>query len=234
MTQAIGPAELLWLWEQGAAQVPSVRSIGLLSSAGIEEPLDMTIGQRDQALLACHQRWFGGALEALVNCPECGETLDVSLTANDLRTTGVAPADSCRVDHDGFEIVVRVPLAGDLVPPPADASDLLARCLVSASHLGRAVSAAELPEPVVAAVDAALDEADPAADLVIALTCPGCSHSWPAVLEPVEFVWDEIDRSARRLCDDVHVLASAYGWTEDDILALSPRRRHLYLEAVLG
>jgi hypothetical protein len=29
---------------------------------------------------------------------------------------------------------------------------------------------------------------------------------------------------------EVHILASAYGWREDDILAMSPARRRIYLE----
>jgi hypothetical protein len=31
---------------------------------------------------------------------------------------------------------------------------------------------------------------------------------------------------------DVHELASAYGWRESEILALSPQRRQAYLELV--
>ncbi len=74
--------------------------------------------------------------------------------------------------------------------------------------------------------------ADPFAELLVTLTCPACSHEWSAVLDPVEFVWERLERWARHLGDDVHVLASAYGWSEADILALTPQRRRLYLEAV--
>jgi hypothetical protein len=35
---------------------------------------------------------------------------------------------------------------------------------------------------------------------------------------------------ARRLLYDVHALASAYGWSEDEVLAVSPARRRCYLE----
>jgi hypothetical protein len=31
---------------------------------------------------------------------------------------------------------------------------------------------------------------------------------------------------------EVHLLASAYGWRESDILAMTPWRRQLYLELV--
>ena len=32
----------------------------------------------------------------------------------------------------------------------------------------------------------------------------------------------------------VHALASAYGWTEADVLAVGPWRRQVYLQAVSG
>jgi hypothetical protein len=37
---------------------------------------------------------------------------------------------------------------------------------------------------------------------------------------------------ARSLLAEVHSLARAYGWTESEILALSPQRRSTYLEMV--
>jgi len=36
----------------------------------------------------------------------------------------------------------------------------------------------------------------------------------------------------RRLLVEVHALASAYGWSEQEILSLSDARRRLYLEMV--
>jgi hypothetical protein len=36
------------------------------------------------------------------------------------------------------------------------------------------------------------------------------------------------------LLRDVHTLASAYGWKEDEVLHLTPARRHAYLELVAG
>ena len=71
---------------------------------------------------------------------------------------------------------------------------------------------------------------DPAAAAVINLDCPGCGRRWSAPFELAEFVWTEVDRCARRLLADVHTLASAYGWREADVLAVSPARRAFYLQ----
>ncbi len=44
------------------------------------------------------------------------------------------------------------------------------------------------------------------------------------------FLWREVSVAARRMLAEVHLLASAYGWAERDILALCPVRRAAYLE----
>jgi hypothetical protein len=52
------------------------------------------------------------------------------------------------------------------------------------------------------------------------------------VLDPVDLVWREFAALARRLEDEVHVLASAYGWTESEILALPDSRRRRYVDRI--
>jgi hypothetical protein len=46
------------------------------------------------------------------------------------------------------------------------------------------------------------------------------------------YFWDEINAWANRILREVHILASRYGWSERDILALSPWRRQFYLDMV--
>lgn len=83
-------------------------------------------------------------------------------------------------------------------------------------------------------IAALMAEADPQADVELALTCPGCGIAWGVPFDIGMFLWWELDARARRLLQDVSVLASAYGWREADVLALTPRRRQLYLELVSG
>jgi hypothetical protein len=51
-------------------------------------------------------------------------------------------------------------------------------------------------------------------------------------LDPVTFFWSELQATARRILLQVHTLASAYGWSEREILGLSDTRRSLYLQMV--
>jgi hypothetical protein len=68
----------------------------------------------------------------------------------------------------------------------------------------------------------------------IALACPACGRRWESVFDILEFFWSEIGVWAERTLSEVHLLASAYGWREPDVLALSARRRQAYLRRVAG
>ncbi|MFE2448954.1 T4 family baseplate hub assembly chaperone [Streptomyces melanosporofaciens] len=112
---------------------------------------------------------------------------------------------------------------------------LLARCLVSVHRAGQPVPAdrlpvAELPEPVQRKLAEAAEHADPAADVTLNVACPECGEATRAELDIASYLWAELDHWARDLLLDVHLLATAYGWSEPQILALSPLRRRYYLE----
>jgi hypothetical protein len=84
---------------------------------------------------------------------------------------------------------------------------------------------------VLNAVAARLGELDPQADLMVPLECPECGHGWQSSLDIAEHLWTEIDTYAKRLIYEVTGLATAFGWTEAEVLAVSPARRRMYLEA---
>ena len=90
--------------------------------------------------------------------------------------------------------------------------------------------AAGLSEDVMEAIASRLAAADPLAEVLIDLSCLACRHQWQVLLDIERFLWTKISVLARRLLQEVHALASAYGWTEREILALSPARRQSYLE----
>ena len=67
---------------------------------------------------------------------------------------------------------------------------------------------------------------------LVHLQCPSCGERWESPLEPADFVWREINAACRRLLRQIHVLASAYGWSESEILRLSHERRAGYLHLI--
>ena len=95
---------------------------------------------------------------------------------------------------------------------------------------GEAAAAEALPGAVRKAIASRMREADPQAEIELALECPTCAHAWLARLDVIAFVWAELGALAQRLLHDVHRLAAAYGWGEAEILAMSPWRRRAYLD----
>ena len=77
-----------------------------------------------------------------------------------------------------------------------------------------------------------MHEADPQADTQLSLTCPTCARVWQQAFDIVSYLWAEIGDWARRTLQEVHALATAYGWREADILAMSAQRRQWYLEMI--
>ena len=91
-----------------------------------------------------------------------------------------------------------------------------------------------MPEGVLEAMTDAMAAADPQAAVDMALTCPECAHQWRARFDIASFLWREVDAWARQTLVEVARLASAFGWSEGDILALTPWRRRRYLELIGG
>ena len=230
-------------WERGLGQSATQRALTLLAFACADTPLEqlaqLTVGRRDAQLLKLHERLFGPALAGLTTCPECGQQIEAQFTAADFRTTaGAERVEDLAVVVADYKVTFRLPNSLDLLRLTADADAatnrgrLLEQCIHTAQRDGEAVSVEQLPREVVTTVVERMAKAEPQADSHLTLKCPQCAHQWQAQLDITSFVWSEIHARAGRLLHEVHALASAYGWREADILALSPWRRRAYLEMV--
>lgn len=223
---------LIACWELGRRRHPLDRAL-LLYAAAVpgddpESLADRPLGRRNAALLQLRRSLFGDALRSCVNCPQCAEQLEFALSADAL----LERAASHAVTHAQLgELRLRLPTTRDLASIATEADEsraarqLLARL---ADTPGAELDFAD------AELTRALDAADPCMDLTLDLSCPACHHAWSASFDVPSFLWDEIDVRARRLLDEVHALARAYCWSEEQILALSDARRRAYLERVLG
>ncbi len=71
---------------------------------------------------------------------------------------------------------------------------------------------------------------DPYANILLDGTCASCENEWQVPFDIVSVLWSELSAWAQRLIGEIHVLASKYGWSESQILALSPVRRRIYID----
>lgn len=225
--------ELLVVWERAVTAAPAHRPLAFL---GDGRDGDVPVGARNASLFSLRDSLFGARLTALADCPGCDERIEFEFSAADVLVNSEPPHElsgTC----DGFTLRFRVPHAIDLTALAGEGDGvrrLFQRCLYEACRDGQPVPAAELPDSVMRWAAARMAEADPDAVMRLALHCPSCGTEWHAAFDISTFFWMELDYWARRLLDEVHVLASAYGWREDEILALSPARRQHYLERVGG
>ncbi|QOV40053.1 hypothetical protein IM697_17640 [Streptomyces ferrugineus] len=233
-----GAAELLATWEAGLAEAPTSRALLLhrtarpdVDSAAL--PV-LPVGEREADLFALRRALFGERMQVRLGCAACGEDMEFDLDAGEFARSLGGPGDSLvRVEQDGWDVEFRLPGVADLTAA-ARAADpraaLLARCLVTAVRDGAAVAAADLPAPVQRRIAEAVEAADPGADVTLNIACPECGAATRAELDIASYLWTELDAWARDLLLDVHLLATSYGWSEPEILALSPLRRRYYLE----
>ncbi len=238
----LSASELLDVWERALTQQPVERALGLLGAACPEISPDalahLSIGRRDAALLTLRAWTFGARMAGVISCARCGDRLDLALdlAGLPLSSFGAAPPE-VSLELAGYEIRFRPPNSADLaacagLDLAAIRAQLLARCVIEARSESRPVAADHLPEHCAQAIMERMAEADPQADIQVDISCPACNHRWRQTFDIVSFFWSEIDAWARRLLREVHSLALAYGWSESEILELSPRRRQFYLEMV--
>ncbi|WP_419993655.1 hypothetical protein [Streptomyces boninensis] len=250
------PSWLLAAWEAGLATTGAGRAQLLHRTArprdGADVLASVPVGEREADLYGLRRALFGERMEVVLDCAACGEALELDLDAGAVASR--PGGDPLEVTADGWTVRFRLPTVGDLADAArtGDAGAarrvLIERCVLAAwgpggdAASGPGVGAASapggdvsavasgLPEPVLRAVADAASAADPAAEVTLSADCPECGHAIRAELDIASYLWTELDAWARDTLLDVHLLATAYGWSEPQILALSPLRRRYYLE----
>jgi hypothetical protein len=234
---ALSTADVLDAWERGLAGSRPERAALLAGLAGDGTDDGLTVGARDARLLDLRERLFGSRVAGEASCPACGERLELAFDVADVRVAPPPSPGPVVVAEGGWEVRARPVTVAD-VDAAAAADDpraaLLARCVEDVRGAHGTGTLGDLPEPITALVVARLAEADPQADVSLALACESCRQAWDLPFDPAAFLWDELTQWAVRTLDEVAQLAAAYGWSEADILGLSPWRRQRYLAGVTG
>jgi hypothetical protein len=214
------------VWERGESEHAIDRALSILvafSGRSRAELAALGIHQRDALLIRSRMLAFGALLTGVVVCPACGSELELELTLNDPPELAAGGA----IAVDGRSIAFRAPNSYDLAAvatcDDAAAGEVLLRerCITADAPL-RA-------DALLAAENALAALCDPVA-IDVNATCPACATPFAPPIDIAAVLWHEIATYARRVFDEVHVLASRYGWTESDVLALSDLRRRRYVE----
>lgn len=162
--------------------------------------------------------------------PGCGEVFELELPLAALvnETPDAAPLQIAL--GGGRAVTMRRPTGQDLrdwrALAPTSRENALSVMLDTLCLEGRVTPHDE------AALAAAIATHDSLVAFAVACRCPACgtAHEVPVDLEGV--VLARLSARQRMLLREVHQLASRYGWTESDVLAIPPTRRARYLALI--
>ncbi len=227
---ALSGEKILRAWECSRELPEQEAALALLALAwpkrGAAEWARMALGERNAMLLELRAATLGRRMEGLAECPACGALLEFSLDAMELAHAvreQLAAADAC-TDPGAFR--------------PANTQDMIAASVTNDEDearsilLARTMAGGEEPRSDIANETALelFERINAAAEIRVELACPECPERPVLDLDIAQFLLKEIAGAARRLMTEVHELASAYGWSEREIAAMSPARRAAYLE----
>lgn len=237
--------DILKIWEWGQSRHPIDRILGPLALTLPDQTWDdlygLSVGQRDHYLFMLYEVTFSSNLECMLDCPECGESLEFALCIGDIKSADtITVSDNQEFEEGLYTGIFRLPNSTDLIAI-ADCNDeeaarrlLIRRCVLKAQKNGNSVSPTKLPKKIIKFMADRMAECDPQADILLDLICPACGHNWQLLLDIAIYLWNEIRGYAVRLLEEVHILAANYGWEEDQILDMNPGRRRHYLRMLSG
>lgn len=236
--RTLSKADFLALWERGRTLHPLDRGLLAICAAFPEMQQDTVadwpLGRRNRALIELRDASFGTALRGWTACQKCEEKLEFTVDGRALIETAPAEhGETISVKGRAFRLPTSRDLAhivGDLDPESA-ATRLLEQCAVEPPVQA---PMSEWTDDDINAVGERMALADPLAEIMLHFDCPTCGGSFDEALDLPAFLWSEIEAHAKRLLIEVHELATAYGWSETQILSLSEARREFYLAMVRG
>ncbi len=191
--------------------------------------------------LTIRAAWLGERISTDACCPSpgCLERMDIAfeipayIAHHRPRThSGVGPGQ----DAGWFELAgasrsflasvsFRLPTIGDLRVALATADP--ERCLRE-----RCVRPATVPVTVARRISRAMTALAPSLIGAVTVHCPACGGRGQLRFDPVSYSLAELRAAAAGLYEEVHLLASAFRWPEDAIMALPRSRRARYAELI--
>ncbi|HWG19563.1 MAG TPA: hypothetical protein VG225_03470 [Terracidiphilus sp.] len=240
---------MLQAWERSRALPRQEGALAMLSVACPEYPMhelaSLPLGERNALLLEVRAITLGRRIEGFAVCPECGAQLEFVLDASELaKGLGTPPAED--VEDLAAAWPMRPANTLDMLASSTAGNEEQARSILLARTLGLEDTDPETadakepkvsmewllaqPDPLPSSLMERFEQLNASAEIRVQLQCAACLGAPVLDLDISDFLLREIGAAARRLFAEIHELASAYGWSERSITAMSGARRAAYLE----
>ena len=217
--------DFLALWDQGAGRHPLDRAVGLIAACdGIspDQVADLSIDRRDRALYGIAARLFGDRISLIATCAECAAETELTFRAS----------DAMAVPEPAERIALAEGTAWCRLPSSRDLAAALASPNPEQALLGRVVVDGRNSAALRSEAGTALAQQAGLTDLELAHRCDRCGTEGTTPFDVLDYLWRRIVAEARRLLREVHVIARAYGWSNEAIIALSPARRAAHIAMI--
>jgi hypothetical protein len=178
-------------------------------------------------LIQLRSRCFGPCLSGWLACAHCRANLEFELDANCFVREEAVVATVEVLGH-----TFRLPNSRDLALVANGKDYQAGPAAIAGNCLMGTLPPPDWSESELSAIGDGMAAADPLAEIWLTLNCPDCGAEAHELFDVVTYLWAEVEVRARQMLRTVHALASAYGWSEAEILSLSESRRALYFELV--
>ncbi|NIR30217.1 MAG: hypothetical protein GWN84_13085 [Gammaproteobacteria bacterium] len=207
-----------------ACSVQPVDSRGLWS---------LTLAERIGALVHIVVRTEGGDSIALtLRCPQCADALELAVPCAMLLHEAQRSESEIEVALDAARSVrVRRPTGADqrVWRTRAYSNEDEAAAAVLHSLTAPAGAHSDLDAADLERISDAMNAFDPLASFQITTVCPSCGAEATLPVDLEAALLMRLRARQRALLAQVHRLAAAYGWTEEQVLAIPAHRREQYL-----
>lgn len=226
----LNASDLLNLWERAYSLSPPYQAIEIARAANPRytwtEVAQWPIGFRDRQIARLRSDLFGPRVTSAVNCSSCSNPIEFNVDLGEcFQLTLAEPPNQAEVSRPRGIRSARPLSTADVLlclSHQGDPQELLARCV---DWEGDGIPETER----LSIATEYLEQLDPEARIEFSLQCPDCGQCWSSLFDIANICWIELSAWARRTMQDIHQLASRYGWSEEQILQVSPWRRAVYL-----
>lgn len=228
--------------EQSVSGTGTLDAIRLLDRLLVEESgtemgpgkaKQLTTADRDRLLAGIYMYTYGTCIESTIHCRNCQEPVEIDFSLEKLITHLYSNTGTVKLEKDAdgvFKLAngtrFRLPNGQDeceVIDLPPDEAEhiLLDRCIIDDNSNKSRESAQKIMKQVA-----------PVLDLDLPAKCPGCQTRQKVHFDIQYFLLTTILQEQKHFTMEVHRLASAYGWSLNEILQLSRRLRKAFVGLV--
>jgi hypothetical protein len=232
--------EITGVEEQSVASTSTHDAIQLLDALVVSdhegalqhgEVAKLTPWDREQLLATVYIRTYGAKIESTIKCRQCGENFDMDFGVDELLAS-LSPCShevlGVSIEADGIYrlgdgISFRLPTGEDecavigLTPQEARAV-LLERCVQSTTEHEDFSKYSDL-------IQTTMEALSPLVDIELDAMCPECGHGQSVHFDLQHYLLSAFQGERKRLMQEIHALASNYGWSLSEILGLPRSQR---------